>query len=104
MRFLDKITSAVFDNHITTTKCDFVYGIEDFSDEFVIDTQVIIDYVDRGWVGDVTFYFEGMDIKDGCGHTNIKDKFSYKNVLCTRRCLNKQFDECSVWRYTFLKY
>lgn len=104
MRFVDKVTSAVFDNKITTTRCNRVYGIEDFSEEFIVDTPVIIDYVDRGWVGDITFYFDGMSTEDEWNFTDINDKFSYTNVLCIRRGINKQVDGCGIWRYTFLKY
>lgn len=104
MRFVDKITSAVFNNNMTTTRCHIIYDIEDLSEEFIIDTPVVIDYVDRGWVGNVTFCFDGASTEDGCDFTDIKDKFSYTNALCVRRGINKEVDELGVWRYTFLKY
>lgn len=104
MRFVDKITDVVFDNNITTTRCNRVCGIDDFSEEFIIDTPAIIDYVDRGWVGNITFYFSGVDIGDDENFTDINEQLRYKNALCVRRCINKQEDGCGIWRYTFLKY
>lgn len=81
--------------------------IEDDEDSLTISTQVVIDYIDRGWVGDITFNLKGFDLsKEWTLDNNYTafNKVKLRDVLCIRKTFNTRQNEAHIWKYTFLKY
>lgn len=89
------------------THFPYLADIEDDEDSLTISTEVVIDYIDRGWIGDVTFNLKGYDL--GVEWSSDQEytafqKVKLNDVLCIRRTFSKCKKETGVWKYTFLKY
>ena len=79
--------------------------IDDDEDSLTISTQVVIDYIDRGWVGDITLNFVGYTTNDEYWLENKAfQKIKLRDVLCIRRTFSKHPNEAATCKYTFLKY
>lgn len=90
-----------------TKLIDFQFGanIIDYDDSFVIETQVGIDDIVRGWMGDVRIILTGSEYSDICNPTdNAKDVVLYKDALCYRRIMEFNHPGAAVWKYMFMKY
>lgn len=86
---------------------DFHYGadIVDFEDSFVIETQIAIDNMVRGWMGDVRIVLSGKNIDNLCNETDdAKDVVLYKDALCYRRTVEFNYPQAATWKYMFMKY
>lgn len=94
--------------------CNLVFGgiahnysveIREFGDSIEIITDVVIDSIDRGWIGDITFNFDGYNICscNTSGH-DAHESFALKDVLCCRRTFEKNDGGVVGWTYSFLKY
>lgn len=99
------IVNIVFDDGENTI--DFIYcdEIHDYDDYIIVQTAVTIGSIDRGWKGNMTFYFKGFNV-DG-SFANDHDAFedtTLKNVLCSARTFTKGNDLPITWEYKFLKY
>lgn len=103
---------SIYDkNRITfndgTKVIDFVYGAEivDFEDSFVLETQIAIDDIVRGWLGDVRIVLTGRSIIDYCTtEDNVQDVVLYKDALCYRRTVEQSYPEAATYKYMFMKY
>lgn len=85
----------------------YLAGIEDDEDSLTISTEAIIDYIDRGWVGEITFNLKGYDLGvewSPCQEYTSFQKVKFRDVLCVRRTFSKHRNATGVWKYTFLKY
>lgn len=86
---------------------EFQFGadIADYEDTFVIETQVAIDEIRRGWVGDVKVMLSGQSLDDTCNwNDKAHDVVTYKNVLCYRRIMDYDSQHVVTWKYMFMKY
>ena len=43
-------------NHLVEFK--YLHGIQDFDDYIILETDVVIGNIERGWVGNLTFRFQ----------------------------------------------
>lgn len=90
-----------------TRSIDFQFGanILDFEDTFVIETQIAIDDLARGWIGDVRIVFNGRSL-DSSDNWNEKadDVVLYKDALCYRRTVEYDYPQAATWKYMFMKY
>lgn len=100
----DKCESIDFKCYRNENWIHFPYmaEISDNDDSLTISTAVVMDDIDRGWIGDITFNLSGFDLSDN-EHTAFR-KVKFMDVLCIRRTFNKHHDETAIWEYTFLKY
>lgn len=83
----------------------FAIDISDFEDSFVIETQIAIDEIRRGWVGDVRIILSGHRMDDTHNwNDNAKDVVIHKDVLCYRRTMELNNQQAVTWKYMFMKY
>lgn len=83
----------------------YVSEIEDYDTYFIVQTQITLDHVERGWRGDITLCFTGFDINDfESAPSKHSRRVQFKDVLCARYTISHKMDEVAVWRYVFLKY
>ena len=95
----------VFDNGVKSIDFQFGADVFDYEDSFVLETQVAIDDIVRGWTGNVSIVLTGQDFSDICNPTNgAKDVVLYKDALCYRRVMELNHPGAAVWRYMFMKY
>ena len=86
---------------------DFQFGAEisDYEDTFVIETQIAIDDIVRGWLGDVRIVFSGHSLDNDCNwNKEAMDVVLYKDALCYRRTVEYNSTEPAVYKYMFMKY
>jgi hypothetical protein len=101
----DHIGKVLFQKDNIGTICRYVKEFEDSYDEITIVTDVEIGSVERGWLGDITYWAAG-------GWHIAKPKLTdltsepvfIKDALCIRVGVKAE-QGCPVeWIYTFFKY
>ena len=104
--FYDRCESIDFKDSRNENWIHFPGGTEinDMEDRITISTEFVFDYIDRGWLGDITFNLIGYGADDDFNERTSFQKVKLRDVLCIRRTFNKHHDENAVWEYTFLKY
>ena len=78
--------------------------IHDFDDYIEISTDVVIEGIHRGWIGDMTFNFQGHDLLEPWEDIEARGLTKLENVLCSGISFNTHEDEAIRWTYKFLKY
>lgn len=84
---------------------NYVYEFEDDNDEIVIKSPAQIDFVYRGWLGDITYWAaDGMDMNNPKNTNLTSESCCVRDVLCVR--VNVTYDSYAsvMWEYVFLKY
>lgn len=85
--------------------CNYIYEFEDSYDTITITTYVEIDFVHRGWLGDITYWAtNGTDVKDYEATDLTSECIQVKDALCARVEVRSKQDDQVEWTYTFLKY
>lgn len=97
----DKCSSIFLNDGRVSIKFEYTSDIKNFDDYIVIKTPVTIADVDRGWRGDLTFWFRGWNMSDD---GEVNDYVTLKNVLCSARKFNLDEGAPVTWEYKFLKY
>ena len=84
---------------------NYVYEFEDNNDEIVIKSPAQIDFVYRGWLGDITYWAaDGMDMNNPEKTNLTSESCCVKDVLCVRVNVKDDGDAPVMWEYVFLKY
>ena len=84
---------------------NYVYEFEDNNDEIVIKSPAQIDFVYRGWLGDITYWAaDGMDMNNPEKTNLTSESCCVKDVLCVRVNVKDDGNAPVVWEYVFLKY
>ena len=104
LKVLDDPIEIIFVNDSETINFKHYYEINDYDDSVVISTSVVIDDIDRGWRGDISFFFKGYNLEGRFEHHDASDSKTIKDVLCRSRTFDKRDGHAIVWTYTFLKY
>ena len=85
---------------------EYIKEFEDNCDSVIIISDIEIDFVYRGWVGDITYWATGgFNVKDcNCIGDLTSEARHVKDALLAR--IEVKSDRgCAVeWKYTFLKY
>ena len=85
---------------------DFVY-IKEFEDSYntiTIKTEIEIDFIERGWLGDITYWATGgWELRNELNNCTSEPVF-IKDALCIRVEVRPEVDCPVTWTYTFLKY
>ena len=97
----DKNT-VFFSNKDKTIVLPFRVDIEDYEDYITIETQISLDEITRGWLGDITIKLSGCEFLTLDGNT--EEDVVYKDVLCIRRIFNQYSGDVTTWKYMFMKY
>lgn len=101
----ERIGRVHFQNNNIGAGFNYISEFEDSYDTIRIETQIQIDFVERGWLGDITYWAtNGFDTKD-CNSDDItSEPICVKDVLCVRVEVKSESDSAVTWTYTFLKY
>lgn len=84
---------------------NYVREFEDSYDTITITTYAEIDFVHRGWLGDITYWAtNGVDIKNYEVTDLTSECIQVKDALCVRVEVISKPDDPVEWTYTFLKY
>lgn len=100
----ERIVASFKDNNGNVVDAKYISSFDDqYIDEIIIESDVQIEGMNRGWVGDLFRIAEkAYDINDA----SFKNKTStscYKDVLCARVTACYEPDSVVRWKYTFLK-
>lgn len=84
---------------------NYVYEFEDNNDKIVIKSSAQIDFVYRGWLGDITYWAaDGMDMNNPEKTNLTSESCCVKDVLCVRVNVKDDGNAPVMWEYVFLKY
>ena len=95
----DNDKELVRNNNCSTTPYKHVYY------DIVIKSPAQIDFVYRGWLGDITYWAaDGMDMNNPENTNLTSESCCVRDVLCVR--VNVTYDSYAsvMWKYVFLKY
>lgn len=99
-----RIGKVVFDNGTEQSESNWIHEFEDYEDSIVIKTDVKIDSIRRGWVGNITYFAtDGFAINSFEDGKRISMPHCVNDVLLVR-CGAASSDNAVEWTYTFLKY
>ena len=99
----DKVNVILNDgNNVIEFK--YLHGIQDFDDYIILETDVVIGNIERGWVGNLTFQFKGSDLERPSTGGTVRETKTLTNVLCSARTCEYNCDYVVTWKYKFLKY
>lgn len=82
-------------------ECKHISSFDEYDDEVVFETDVPIENIKRGWVGDMFCHLSGCKILD-MRHKVTSSKCIF-NVLLAKITICSAPDTCIRWKYTFLK-
>ena len=102
MANLYDVCNLIFENDTHRIEHNWRTDIIDFEDRIEIETELVFDTIDRGWLGNITFNFGGYDIADCDSKRNMQ--LTLKDLLCIRRTFDKDGPNIARWKYVFLKY
>lgn len=101
----DKTKNIIFMNNDRSISFPHPVNLADYEDYFIIETQISLGDITRGWVGDVKITLSGIDC---CQLNNpqerVEEEIVYKDALCCRRIFDMDDDTVAIWKYTFNKY
>lgn len=106
MANLYDVCNLVFENDTHRVEHNYRTNIQDFEDYIEIETELVFDIIDRGWIGNITFNFDGYDVKNA-GYNDehrLHMHVMLKDLLCARRTFYKDGPNIVRWKYVFLKY
>ena len=84
---------------------NYVNRFENNYDQITIGSVYQIDFVYRGWLGDVTYWAaDGIDVKNPEKADLTSEPCCIKDVLCVRVNVTYDGDAPVMWEYVFLKY
>ena len=79
----DHIGRVLFQKDNIGTTCRYIKELEDSYDEITIVTDAEIGSVERGWLGDITYWAtHGFDVKDYETRDLTSEPICVKDVLC----------------------
>lgn len=82
-------------------ECKHVVSFNEYDDDVTLETDVPIEDIKRGWVGDMFCHFRGCKLFDQ-RHKATCSK-SILNVLLSKITVSCEPGSVVCWRYTFLK-
>ena len=103
LKVLDDPIDIVFVNDSQSINFKHYYEIDELDDSIVINTSVVIDNIDRGWRGDISFFFKGYNLEGKFERHDAFDSKIIKDVLCRSRTFEKRDGHAIIWTYVFLK-
>ena len=77
----------------------YVTDFEDNEFGFSFETEIPIEGLERGWVGDIKYTLAGADI---CTNDKVETTREIKDALLVRVSAEKHYDIVE-WKYEFLK-
>ena len=100
----ERIVVSFKDNNDNEIDAKYICSFDDqYVDEIIIESDVKIDGINRGWIGDLFRIAErAYSVEEG----DFKNKTStscFKDVLCARVTVCYEPGAAVRWKYTFLK-
>lgn len=101
----ERIVVSFKDNSGNEIHAKYISSFDDqYIDEIIIESDVQIDGINRGWVGDLFRIAENAyNVEDGSLNKNKTSVACFKDVLCARVTACYEPDTAVRWKYTFLK-
>ena len=101
----DRIGRVLFQKDNIGSNCRYVNEFEDCYDTIVLTTNMEIDFVERGWLGDITYWATGgWNVNDLNAKDLTSEPVCVKGALCIRVEVRSEQGYPVEWTYTFLKY
>ena len=94
-----------FNNGVNPINFPFTVDLSDYEDTFVVESEIAIDKMVRGWIGDVRIVLRGYRLDDTCNfNENAVDVVMYKDTLCYRKTVDISRSGPAIYKYMFMKY
>ena len=103
----ERIGRVLFHKDNVSVGFNYISEFEDSHDSIVITTDIAIDFVERGWLGDITYWAtNGWLVNDyTCDTGDLTSEPTYiRDALCIRVEARSEPERPVEWKYTFLKY
>ena len=101
----ERISRVYFQKDNIGAGANYIREFEDFCDTIKITTEVELDFIERGWLGDITYWASsGWDLNDYEKRDLTSEPRCIKDALCIRVEVRSEQDSPVEWTYTFLKY
>lgn len=71
-----------------------ISSFDEYTDEIIVETNFPIEYIKRGWIGDLAYYLS-KDKANKCA--------GFRDVLLARVTVSSNAGCDPFWKYTFLK-
>ena len=97
----DRISYIALNNEDGRIECKYVVSFDEYDDDITFETDVPIENIQRGWVGDMFVHLVGVKFSDM--NKNVTTTKSINNVLLSKITVSCAPNEVVHWRYTFLK-
>lgn len=100
-----KIGRVYFQKDNEGSGFNYVSKFENSYDQITISSICQIDFIDRGWIGDITYWAaDGMDVKNPERTDLTSEPCCVKDVLCVRVNVTYDVDAPVMWEYVFMKF
>lgn len=101
----DRIIVVFSDDNGNEISAKYIYSFDDqYIDEIIIESDVQIEGIKRGWIGDLFRIAEGAYRVEDYSFDKTKTSAScFKDVLCARVTACAECGQPVRWKYTFLK-
>ena len=97
----DKIKLVAVQNNDNKYEFKSVTGLDEYDHEIVVTSQLQLDGLNRGFIGDLFYHLRGFSIEDE--KKEVTTVTGYKDVLLARITVSAYPDSVVEWKYTFLK-
>ena len=97
----DVISYIALNNEDGRIECRHVIDFDEICDEITFTTEVPLEDLQRGWVGDMFVHMRGLRLIDMSD--NVMTTKSINNVLLSKLTVSCEPGSVVRWRYTFLK-
>ena len=101
----DRIVVVFADDNGNEISAKYICSFDDqYIDEIIIESEIQIEGINRGWVGNLFRIAEGAyNAEDGSFNKNKTSASCFKDVLCARVTACYEPGAAVRWKYTFLK-
>ena len=99
MNVYDSIKEITLSKKIGLFTSQYVTNFEDNELGFSFETEIPIDGLERGWIGDIKYTLAGAD---RCTNDKVETTREIKDALLVRVSTEKYYDIVE-WKYEFLK-
>ena len=101
----ERVGRVHFKNGNIGAGVNYIRSFEDSYDTITITTEIEVDFIERGWLGDITYWAgSGLDLNDYEKRDLTSEPRCIKDALCIRVEVRSKPDCPVEWMYTFLKY
>ena len=97
----DRMITVTVKNNDSEFEFKHIMGFEEYDHEIEIETDVQIDCLNRGYIGDLFYHAKGASLHNP--QKEVTTVTCFKEVLLARITISAQPNCTIVWKYNFLK-